>query len=137
MIAATALLPSACGGSVVTGFGTAFSINPQEVESVLHSFGSGGSTDGLSPMGSLLLDSATGNLYGAASAGGAYGAGTVFEIAGGTESTLWSFGGTGTGAGGGWNPYAGLVMDSATGNLYGTTVGGGAAGAGTVFEIRH
>jgi uncharacterized repeat protein (TIGR03803 family) len=32
-------------------------------------------------------------------------------------------------------PYAGLILDS-TGNLYGTTGGGGAFGGGTVFEIE-
>ena len=32
--------------------------------------------------------------------------------------------------------YAGLTID-ASGNLYGTTLGGGDAGYGTVFELRH
>ena len=48
----------------------------------------------------------------------------------GTESVLWSFGG----AGDGQNPYARLIMDS-SGNLYGTTLNGGADTAGAVFKI--
>ena len=57
--------------------------------------------------------------------------GTVFELAKGssTIATLASFGGTN-----GHDPYAGLIMDS-SGNLYGTTYGGGANGDGTVFEL--
>ena len=49
--------------------------------------------------------------------GGAYGDGTVFELAkgSGTITTLASFNGTN-----GSNPYASLIMDS-SGNLYGTT----------------
>jgi uncharacterized repeat protein (TIGR03803 family) len=46
-------------------------------------------------------------------------------------STLASFNGTN-----GSSPEAGLVMDS-SGNLYGTTNNGGAAGDGTVFELAH
>ncbi len=36
----------------------------------------------------------------------------------------------------GWQPTAGLILD-ASGNLYGTTSGGGANLNGTVFELRH
>ena len=46
------------------------------------------------------------------------------------EKVLHSFNGT-DGAG----PYAGLIFDAA-GNLYGTTVGGGTYGGGTVFELK-
>jgi uncharacterized repeat protein (TIGR03803 family) len=51
-----------------------------------------------------------------------------------SESVLWSFGG----AGDGFDPHTGVLMD-AHGNLYGTTAGGGAAGVfghGTVFELN-
>ncbi len=55
----------------------------------------------------------------------------MFELAAGahTFSTLVSF----NGANGG-NPIAGLIAD-ASGNLYGTTSGGGANNAGTVFQL--
>ena len=47
-------------------------------------------------------------------------------------TTLYSF--TGGGTGDGANPDAGLIADAA-GNLYGTTINGGANDAGTVFQL--
>jgi uncharacterized repeat protein (TIGR03803 family) len=78
----------------------------------------------------LVLDG-SGNLYGTTYVGGAAGDGTVFELAAGssTITALASFNG-----GNGQNPDGGLIMD-ASGNLYGTTYQGGAAGDGTVFEL--
>jgi len=75
----------------------------------------------------------SGNLYGTADLGGASGYGAVFELAqgSGTITTLASFNGTN-----GEYPLAGLIMDS-SGNLYGTTVYGGASSDGTVFELAH
>jgi uncharacterized repeat protein (TIGR03803 family) len=46
------------------------------------------------------------------------------------ETVLYSF----TGEADGGNPFAGLIEDK-SGNLYGTTVEGGADGLGTVFEL--
>ena len=73
----------------------------------------------------------SGNLYGTTEGGGANGDGTVFEVGAGSGlvTTLISFGGSN-----GDDPRAGLIMDS-SGNLYGTTEGGGADGDGTVFEL--
>jgi uncharacterized repeat protein (TIGR03803 family) len=102
-------------------------------ETVLHVFTARG-TDGHCPRGSLVLDSA-GNLYGTTDLGGAYNLGTVFELspsAGGswTETLLHHFGSGHDGV----SPIAGLIFD-ATGNLYGTTIAGGAYSSGTVFEL--
>jgi uncharacterized repeat protein (TIGR03803 family) len=86
--------------------------------------------NGARPEAGLVMDS-SGNLYGTTYKGGAYGKGTVFELphANGSLTTLASFDGTD-----GANPEAGLVMD-ASGDLYGTTFGGGASGHGTVFGL--
>ena len=98
---------------------------------VLHTF-TGGS-DGAYPHASLVMD-AKGNLYGTTYRGGPANAGTVFEVnSDGVESVLHTFTG-GTTDGG--SPNAGLVLDS-QGNLYGTTIVGGAFGAGTVFKLTN
>jgi len=66
---------------------------------------------------------AQGNLYGTTWSGGAWNLGTVYKLEpSGKETVLHSF----TGGADGGNPAAGVVLDSA-GNLYGTTVFGGAA----------
>jgi uncharacterized repeat protein (TIGR03803 family) len=97
--------------------------------SVLYSFAGG--TDGGSPFSALILDP-EGNLYGTASAGGISGNGVVFEIGStGNETVLHNFAGSPTD---GAIPYAGLVR-SPTGDLYGTTFGGGAYGNGTAFRL--
>ena len=90
----------------------------------------GANAAGANPQSTLVADS-SGNLYGTASKGGAYGVGTVFEIANGSSAitTLASFNGSN-----GQNPYAGVTVD-ASGNLLGTTQSGGASNDGTVFEI--
>jgi uncharacterized repeat protein (TIGR03803 family) len=99
--------------------------------------------NGASPDDTPVLDAA-GNLFGTTSEGGnlalndGHGDGTVFEIAKGTGAitTLAVFNGTN-----GADPVAGLAMDTASGNLYGTTEFGGdlslnlGQGCGTLFEI--
>jgi uncharacterized repeat protein (TIGR03803 family) len=117
--------------------GVAFELSPQTdgpwTEIVLHSFG--GSGDGFIPDSGPIFDQA-GNLDGTTDLGGAFGlGGTAFELtpaAGGswTETVMYSFG-NGTD---GCCPLAGLTLD-ASGNLYGTTLGGGTAGFGTAFEL--
>lgn len=84
--------------------------------------------------GQLLLDG-EGNIYGTSYFGGASGNGTVFKLSSSDGLTwnltvLYSFAGGADGA----NPYAGLTFDD-QGNLYGTTLQGGSAGLGTVFEL--
>ena len=63
--------------------------------------------------------------------GGTANAGVVYKIdPSGQETVLYAF----TGGDDGANPYAGVTLDSA-GNLYGTTVNGGAASAGVVYRV--
>lgn len=101
-------------------------------EKVLYSF-TNLNGDGAQPQAGLLMDS-SGDLYGTTFQGGSYGYGTVFELVDSsgsyTEKVLYNFAGQGDGA---W-PTAGLITDS-SGNLYGTTTGGGVSGWGTVFEL--
>lgn len=86
-------------------------------------------TDGANPYAGLVQDQ-NGNLYGEAIFGGANGFGTLFEVnTSGQFTTLYSF----TNGSDGAYPFGTLVIDS-SGNLYGTTNGGGANGLGTVFE---
>jgi uncharacterized repeat protein (TIGR03803 family) len=127
-----------CVTSISTGCGTVFELSPNQgggwTESVLHNFGNG--SDGQSPEAGLIFD-ATGHLYGTTQSGGAYlYYGTVFELSplvggGWTETVLHTFG---NGADGGFPYYGGVVLDAA-GNLFGTTVVGGAHSTGTVYEI--
>jgi uncharacterized repeat protein (TIGR03803 family) len=107
----------------------------QPTEQILYTFTAG--NDGGLPEAGLILDS-KGNLYGTTALGGTSCCGTVFELTPNsngiwTEQVLYSFTG-GAGTGDGLEPYGGLIFDR-TGNLYGTTLGGGSAGGGTVFEL--
>jgi uncharacterized repeat protein (TIGR03803 family) len=121
------------------GDGVVFKLKPNSdgtwTESVLHSFTG---ADGAEPSAGLIFDAA-GNLYGTTAGGGADGDGVVFKLEPNsdgtwTESVLHSFTGTD-----GKSPVAGLVFDAA-GNLYGTTVGGGAgcggSGCGVVWKLQ-
>jgi uncharacterized repeat protein (TIGR03803 family) len=97
-------------------------------------------SNGAEPFAGLIAD-ASGDLFGTTTSGGANNEGTVFEIQNtGTvaapvyaspPTTLVSF----NGSNGGY-PSAGLIAD-ASGDLFGTTSGGGANGLGTVFEIQN
>lgn len=119
-------------GTTSTGgmfnYGLVYKLNSSGTETVLHNFNGG--TDGANPDGFLVRDR-FGNFYGTTTAGGAFGAGTVFRVtAAGAESVLYSFTGKNDGA----TPEAGLALDTA-GNLYGTTTAGGAHGYGSVFKL--
>jgi uncharacterized repeat protein (TIGR03803 family) len=86
--------------------------------------------NGAHPLSNLVSDAA-GDLFGVTLEGGADNDGTVFEIekSTGAQRTVVSF----TGANGA-NPEGGLTID-AEGDLFGTTVNGGAHGYGAVYEI--
>jgi uncharacterized repeat protein (TIGR03803 family) len=99
----------------------------------LYSFAGGNS--GANPSAGVVLTS-NGYLLGTTPYGGASGYGTVFELfpptvsgEGWTETALYSFQGGKDGA----NPGAALTQTKI--GIYGTTVAGGRAGAGTVFEL--
>jgi len=120
-------------GAGTVGAGTVFEVTPGGQLTTLHSFCSQTNcTDGAYPFSQLVQFG--GNFYGTTAYGGANGAGTVFEITpSGQLTTLYSFCSQ-SGCADGFYPHAGLVQ--AGGNLYGTTVNGGANGrGGTVFEI--
>jgi uncharacterized repeat protein (TIGR03803 family) len=121
-----------CGG--VYGCGTVFKITPNGALTTLHSFNG---MDGESPYAGLVQGSDA-NFYGTTSTGGANGnGGTIFEITpGGMLTTLYNFcslivNGVCTDGG---DPRGSLVLGT-DGNFYGTTAGGGAHSAGTVFAI--
>jgi uncharacterized repeat protein (TIGR03803 family) len=110
------------------GCGTVFKLDTTGAETVLHSFT--GAPDGNWPLARLIRDAA-GNLYGTTHQGGAFLWGTVFKLdTTGTETVLHSFQGNPDGG----SPVAGLIRDAA-GNLYGTTLYGGAVGKGIVFKL--
>jgi uncharacterized repeat protein (TIGR03803 family) len=98
-------------------------------QTVLYSFTGG--ADGGQPHCGVILDSA-GSLYGTTEFGGSANAGVVFKLdAAGNYAVLYSFKGFPTDGGG---PDAGVVLDS-SGNLYGTTCGGGAMDLGVVYKL--
>lgn len=134
------------------GCGVVFKLTPPPrrqaawTETVLYTF-TNANGDGFSPNGALAIDE-HGALYGTTEAGGnpncsgiwgpGYGCGMVFKLAPPargqttwTESVIHAFTGTN---GDGDETLSGVVLDE-NGNLYGTTVGGGVGGAGTVYEL--
>ncbi len=115
------------------GGGTLFQLTPSGgsyTQNILHTFTGG--NDGANPVAGLLRDSA-GNFYGATQVLGQGEGGTVFELSpsggGWTFNILYSFSCCA-------GPLSALTMDAA-GNLYGTTVSGGAFDAGSVFKLTH
>jgi uncharacterized repeat protein (TIGR03803 family) len=119
------------------GFGTIYQLHPKQQGGryrfrVVHAF-TGGVDGSSASVGRLIFDP-DGNLYGAATVGGAYGNGVVFQLHQRDGSwklrTLYSFMGK-PNAG---FPYGGLVFDGA-GNLYGTTYYDGANDFGSVYQL--
>lgn len=107
-------------------------------ETVLHTFDDISGSDGYSPYGNLVSDAA-GNLYGTTQAGGKFGGGTVFQLKASngkyTYKVIHSFATSSSTA---YYPYAGLVVDSKNGYLYGTTYYGGVVwNAGAVYQLRE
>ncbi len=124
------------GGSY--SFGTVFQLTSHGTgwsEKVLHSFG--GSLDGEYPIGNLAV-TADQRIFGVTRSGGSFGFGTVFELTppsssnlAWTEHIIYDFQGGSDGA----TPSAGLLLRPGN-TLVGVTSGGGAFGAGTVYELN-
>jgi uncharacterized repeat protein (TIGR03803 family) len=109
--------------------GMVFQMTPAGTLAILHTF-AGGGTDGADPFGSL-IQGTDGNFYGTTTQGGAWNAGTVFQMTpAGTLSVLHEF----TGGTDGATPFAGVVR-TIDGNIYGTTFSGGPLGGGVVYEL--
>ena len=117
-----------------SGCGVLFELTPSGQETVLYSFcASDGCLDGSMPDAGIVINAA-GNVFGATFGGGAGNRGTVFEVTpSGSERVIYSFC-TAENCTDGADPASGVILDS-QGNLYGTTLSGGANGAGTVFEV--
>jgi len=118
------------------GLGTIYKIhqvpNRPVTFTVIHAF-TGGSDGGSGSAGRMILRK--GKLYGAATTGGNYGSGVVFELTprGVGEwhfRTIYSFQGQPDGS----FPYGALLFDR-SGSVYGTTYYGGANGIGAVYKL--
>ena len=112
--------------------GAIYRITPTGAFTTLHSFDN---TNGYSADGALVKN-IDGNFYGTTYSGGTNNSGaittygTIFRMTpAGALKTLFCFANTN-----GANPVGTLIHD-ADGNLYGTTVNGGAYGYGTVFKF--
>jgi uncharacterized repeat protein (TIGR03803 family) len=120
------------GGS--PGNGIVFQLTPGKngvwTETVLHRFVT---SEGTSPRAAVIFDK-SGSLYGTLANDGTFGAGAVFRLkptsgSSWKEETLYTF----TGGTDGFGPLCRLIL--LRGKLYGTTVVGGGANVGTVFEL--
>lgn len=116
------------------GCGVIFKLDAASQYSVLYNFcNQPNCTDGWGPLNGLSSDE-TGNLYGTTQLGGnESNGGTVFELSGTSLQTLYSFCSK-TSCSDGAQPIGNVILDGA-GHIYGTTLMGGAAGGGTVFEL--
>jgi len=125
---------TSAGGT--NGLGVVFQITLSGTYTVLHNFA--GTGDGATPVGPL-VQASDGNFYGTTSqAAAGSGCGTIFRIAGGVFSTLYTFPSNGSA---GCGPVT--LMQHTNGTLYGDTNTGGStiggactSGCGTVFSLN-
>jgi uncharacterized repeat protein (TIGR03803 family) len=111
------------------GCGVVFEFTAKDKLAVLYTF-LGDPVDGEGPFAGLVLDQ-EGELFGTTAGGGPSNNGTVFKVSPtGVETVLHNF----SGGRDGFSPRVSLVLN-AQGHLYGTTLYGGAFGAGTVFRV--
>ncbi len=112
--------------------GTVFEVSKTGHETVLFSFMRNIFGGASFPYAGVIRDS-SGNLYGTTYRGGILGAGSVFKPSkAGQERALYNF----TGGPDGGYPVGELMRDG-SGNLYGTTEGGGIYKWGTVFKVTQ
>jgi uncharacterized repeat protein (TIGR03803 family) len=121
------------GSKQFLGGGIVYKLSPGKqgwTETVLYSFIAPNHQTGAGPYGAVNFDLA-GNLYSTVAGGGLNGAGGVFRLSSKAprEITL-SFKGDD-----GYEPVAGVLIDSRNDNLYGTTTFGGSGNSGVVFKI--
>ena len=123
------------GADGINPGGTIFRMSPTGVETVLWSFGN---DPARSVVPGSLVQATDGNLYGVTTLGGVsrnlngayYWSGSVFKLTPqGVMTELWNFSNDGDGA------VPTTLIQGADGNLYGTTMYGGAYTYGTVFRI--
>ena len=119
------------------GCGVVFKLTPANgewKETVLHVFA--GDAGGENPDAGVIFDNAA-NLYGTTEFGGINGSGVVFQLTRSSdgqwkETVLHRFNGRHDGT----RPTSVLTFDR-SGNLYGTTIVGGARDSGTVFKLTN
>jgi uncharacterized repeat protein (TIGR03803 family) len=125
------------GGGGIKGCGVIFQLVPNQTgywtENVVYTFTDG--RDGCAPT-ALTIDAA-GDIYGTTLSGGSKGWGTVFQLSpqpggGWTGNLLHTFGGNNDGI----VPNGVLVFDG-SGNLYGTTTGGGKYTDGVAYRLER
>jgi uncharacterized repeat protein (TIGR03803 family) len=121
------------GGSQCESCGTVFRMTPGGTLTTLFNFTAG--AGGERPIASL-VQAANGNLYGTTALGGESNTGTIFKITPtGTWTGLASFCTEGANrCSNGEAPY-GAMVQGPDGNLYGTTMSGGAYGFGEVYQV--
>ncbi len=119
-------------GGAGGGSGTVFQATPGGTVTVLYTFVSSNTIDGLTPVGGVVQGS-DGKLYGTTSSGGTNNDGTVFQLSlDGTFVSLHTFNFHTTGAGP-YDPMSPLVQGS-DGNFYGVANGGDNA-VGAIYQL--
>ena len=118
-----------------TGYGTVFELaGSSHTFSTLTSFtGNSGAYPGYYLSAGLTID-ANGNMYGTTLSGGLYNSGTAFEFPSSAPNNLTTLINFSGGLGG--SPRGPVFVDS-SGNIFGTTAGGGTYLDGTIFEIAE